>query len=84
MGREPISWGVDLAAADAADVILDDCAACDIGLLVSDAGFEFKRTHERNDASAMSKMLMVHCRAPSSLRVASYPGLLNASVAVSF
>jgi short-subunit dehydrogenase len=66
---------VDLARADAPQVLLQASAALDIGLVVSNAGFGLKGPHEANDAPTMTDMLMVNCNVPMQLAHGFIPRL---------
>ncbi|MDB5726295.1 MAG: hypothetical protein JWQ16_3049 [Novosphingobium sp.] len=66
---------VDLARADASDVILEATADLDVGLLVSNAGFSMKGEHANNDPAEMAEMLMVNCHAPLQLTRGFIPRL---------
>lgn len=67
---------IDLTDADAPRALADVCADKDIGLVVSNAGFGLKGTHESQSASALDDMLNVNCRAPMLLAHAFIPRLL--------
>jgi short-subunit dehydrogenase len=66
---------VDLARADAPELILQTTAAQDIGLVVSNAGFGLKGPHEGNDPATMTDMLMVNCNVPMQLAHGFIPRL---------
>lgn len=59
--------GADLSDPDAPARLLEDTANEDIGLLISNAGFNIKGAFESKDASAMARMLTVNCHAPMQL-----------------
>jgi len=65
----------DLAAADAAQRIVDATAALDIGLLVSNAGFGFKGAYDSAEPAAMAEVLMVNCHTPMLLARGFVPRL---------
>jgi short-subunit dehydrogenase len=66
---------VDLARADAPQILLSASAPLDIGLVVSNAGFGLKGPHEANDAVTMTDMLMVNCNVPMQLAHGFIPRL---------
>jgi uncharacterized protein len=66
---------IDLALSDAAQRILDDTAAMDVGLVVSNAGFSMKGDHANNPPAIMAEMLMVNCHAPLQLTRGFIPRL---------
>jgi uncharacterized protein len=65
----------DLSDPAAPDAILKATAALDIGLVVSNAGFNLKGAFEKPDATAMAKMLTVNCHAPMQLAHGFIPRL---------
>jgi short-subunit dehydrogenase len=65
----------DLSDPAAPAAILKATADLDIGLLVSNAGFNLKGAFEKPDASAMAKMLTVNCHAPMQLAHGFIPRL---------
>lgn len=74
-GIRAITLQADLAQPDAADQIAAKTAALDIGLVVSNAGFNMNGDHAGNDAATMTEMLMVNCHAPLQLTRAFIPRL---------
>ena len=67
--------GADLSDPDAPARLLEETEGSDIGLVVSNAGFNIKGAFESKDASAMAKMLMVNCHAPMQLAHGFIPRL---------
>lgn len=67
--------GADLTDPDAPARILAETQGSDIGLVVSNAGFNIKGAFETKDASAMAKMLTVNCHAPMQLAHGMIPRL---------
>ncbi len=65
----------DLADPAAPAHLLAETEGCDIGLLVSNAGFNIKGRFESKEASAMAKMLTVNCHAPMQLAHGFLPRL---------
>lgn len=65
----------DLAEPDAPAAILAACEGEDVGLLVSNAGFNMKGRFEDGSASRMAKMLTVNCHAPMQLAHGMIPRL---------
>lgn len=65
----------DLSAPDSARRVADACAALDVGLLVSNAGFGLKGAFDSGDAVRLSEMLMVNCHTPLLLARALVPRL---------
>ncbi len=66
---------IDLAAADAAQQMLDATASLDIGLVISNAGFGFKGAYDHGDPQTMSHLLMVNCHVPMLLARGFVPRL---------
>lgn len=67
--------GADLSDPDAPARLLEETEGSDIGLVVSNAGFNIKGAFESKDASAMTKMLTVNCHAPMQLAHGFIPRL---------
>jgi len=67
--------GCDLADPDAPARILEATRGADIGLVVSNAGFNVKGAFEDTDAAAMARMLMVNCHVPMQLAHGMIPRL---------
>ena len=65
----------DLADPVAPARLLAETQGCDIGMLVSNAGFHIRGAFESTDASAMAKMLAVNCNAPMQLAHGFLPRL---------
>ena len=65
----------DLSDPEAPAALLEATQGIDIGLVVSNAGFNLKGPFERPDASAMAKMLTVNCHAPMQLAHGFIPRL---------
>lgn len=65
----------DLSDPNAPTAILEATADLDIGLLVSNAGFNIKGAFDAKDAGAMAKMLTVNCHAPMQLAHGFIPRL---------
>ena len=65
----------DLSDPVAPRAIIDATSGFDIGLLVSNAGFNIKGAFETKDPSAMAKMLTVNCHAPMQLAHGFIPRL---------
>lgn len=67
--------GCDLADPEAPGRIIEATQGADIGLVVSNAGFNVKGAFEDQDAAAMARMLTVNCHAPMQLAHAMIPRL---------
>lgn len=67
--------GTDLADPAAPAHILADTEGMDIGLVISNAGFNIKGAFETKEPSAMAKMLTVNCLAPMQLAHGFIPRL---------
>lgn len=67
--------GADLTDPQAPAHILEQVAGTDIGLVVSNAGFNIKGSFETRDAADMARMLMVNCHAPMQLAHGFLPRL---------
>lgn len=67
--------GADLADPAAPARILEQTDGIDIGLVISNAGFNIKGRYETKEASAMAKMLTVNCHAPMQLAHGFIPRL---------
>lgn len=67
--------GADLSDAAAPSRLLEATRGEDIGLVVSNAGFNVKGAYETKDASAMAKMLTVNCHAPMQIAHGFIPRL---------
>jgi hypothetical protein len=67
--------GADLAAPDAPARILAETRGTEIGLVVSNAGFNIKGAFEAQDAADMARMLTVNCHAPMQLAHGFLPRL---------
>ncbi|WP_159977263.1 MULTISPECIES: SDR family oxidoreductase [unclassified Novosphingobium] len=67
--------GCDLADPDAPARILEATQGTDVGLVVSNAGFNVKGAFEDTDAAAMARMLTVNCHAPMQLAHGMIPRL---------
>lgn len=67
--------GCDLADPDAPARVLEATQGADIGLVVSNAGFNVKGAFESTDAAAMARMLTVNCHAPMQLAHGLIPRL---------
>lgn len=67
--------GADLADPAAPAHIVEQVRDADIGLVISNAGFNIKGPFESKDASAMAKMLTVNCHAPMQLAHGMIPRL---------
>lgn len=65
----------DLSDPEAPARLLQETEGCDIGLLVSNAGFNIKGRFESQDASEMARMLTVNCHAPMQLAHGFLPRL---------
>lgn len=65
----------DLADPQAPARLLSETEGCDIGLLVSNAGFNVKGAFDTKEASALAKMLTVNCHAPMQLAHGFLPRL---------
>ena len=65
----------DLSEPDAPAALVEACAGKDIGLLVSNAGFNMKGRFEDGSASRMARMLTVNCHAPMQLAHGFIPRL---------
>ncbi|MCT2398377.1 SDR family NAD(P)-dependent oxidoreductase [Novosphingobium mangrovi (ex Huang et al. 2023)] len=67
--------GADLSDPDAPARLLTETEGTDIGLVISNAGFNIKGAFETKDASAMARMLTVNCHAPMQLAHGFIPRL---------
>jgi short-subunit dehydrogenase len=67
--------GADLTALAAPAAILEQTEGLDVGLVVSNAGFNMKGAHETKSASSLTKLLMVNCHAPMQLAHGFIPRL---------
>lgn len=67
--------GADLSDPAAPARLLAATAGDDIGLIISNAGFNVKGAYETTDAAAMSRMLTVNCHAPMQLAHGFIPRL---------
>jgi short-subunit dehydrogenase len=67
--------GADLTDLTAPAKILDATDDLDVGLVVSNAGFNMKGAHETKSASSLTKLLMVNCHAPMHLAHGFIPRL---------
>ncbi|MCJ2179339.1 SDR family NAD(P)-dependent oxidoreductase [Novosphingobium album (ex Hu et al. 2023)] len=67
--------GADLSDPGAPARLLEETAGDDIGLVVSNAGFNIKGAYETKDTSAMARMLTVNCHAPMQLAHGFIPRL---------
>lgn len=67
--------GADLADPEAPARLLAETEGCDVGLVVSNAGFNMKGAFESKAVSAMASMLMVNCHAPMRLAHGFLPRL---------
>lgn len=67
--------GADLTDQNAPAAILQETAGMDIGLVVSNAGFNMKGAYETKSASSLTKLLMVNCYAPMHLAHGFIPRL---------
>ncbi|MEZ5743799.1 MAG: SDR family NAD(P)-dependent oxidoreductase [Sphingomonadaceae bacterium] len=65
----------DLADPAGPGDVISACAGQDIGLVVSNAGFNMKGAFEAGSASRMEKMLAVNCNAPMQLAHGLIPAL---------
>jgi len=65
----------DLSDPEGPAAILAATAGDDIGLVVSNAGFNMKGTFEKTSASRMAKMLTVNCHAPMQIAHGVIPRL---------
>lgn len=65
----------DLSEPSAPEKILKATANIDVGLLVSNAGFNMKGAFESKSASSLAKLLMVNCHAPMQLAHGFIPRL---------
>lgn len=65
----------DLSDPSAPATLIEATAGMDIGLLVSNAGFNIKGAFETKDPGAMAKMLTVNCHAPMQLAHGFIPRL---------
>ncbi len=65
----------DLSQVDAPAKLLADTAGSDIGLVVSNAGFNIRGYFETTDAAQMAEMLTVNCHAPMQLAHGFLPRL---------
>ncbi|GGB91366.1 short-chain dehydrogenase [Novosphingobium endophyticum] len=65
----------DLADPDAPARLLAETDGCNVGLVVSNAGFNIRGAFETSDASAMAAMLIVNCHAPMQLAHGFLPRL---------
>jgi uncharacterized protein len=66
---------IDLGLPDAAQRMLDDTAAMDVGIVVSNAGFSLKGDHASNHPEVMAEMLTVNCHVPMQLTHGFIPRL---------
>ncbi len=67
--------GADLSDPAAPERIIEGAAGSDVGLLVSNAGFNMKGAFETKSASSLTKLLMVNCHAPMQLARGFIPRL---------
>lgn len=67
--------GADLSEPAAPERITEEVKGLDIGLVVSNAGFNMKGAYETKSASSLSKLLMVNCHAPMQLAHGFIPRL---------
>lgn len=67
--------GADLTDPEAPARLLAQTEGIDIGLVISNAGFNIKGAFESKEASAMAKMLTVNCHAPMQLAHGFIPRL---------
>lgn len=67
--------GADLADPAAPARLLEATQDIDIGLVISNAGFNIKGAFETKDAAAMAKMLTVNCHAPMQIAHGFVPRL---------
>ncbi|WP_232493046.1 SDR family NAD(P)-dependent oxidoreductase [Novosphingobium kaempferiae] len=67
--------GADLGDPGTPTRILEETDGIDIGLVVSNAGFNIKGAFEALDAAAMARMLTVNCHAPMQLAHGLIPRL---------
>jgi short-subunit dehydrogenase len=67
--------GCDLADPEAPARIVEATQGTDIGIVVSNAGFNVKGAFESTDPAAMARMLMVNCNAPMQLAHGMIPRL---------
>lgn len=67
--------GADLSDQAAPAAILEQTEGIDIGLVVSNAGFNMKGVYETKSASSLTKLLMVNCYAPMQLAHGFIPRL---------
>ncbi len=74
-GTKTTVIAADLSDPAAPAALLDATAELDIGLLVSNAGFNLKGRFEDKDPAAMAKMLTVNCHAPMQLAHGVIPRL---------
>lgn len=74
-GTKTTVIGADLADPEAPAHILDVIKDVDIGLVISNAGFNIKGAFETKEASAMAKMLTVNCHAPMQIAHGLIPHL---------
>lgn len=65
----------DLIDPAAAERIVEETDGLDIGLVISNAGFNMKGAYETKSASSLSKLLMVNCHAPMQLAHGFIPRL---------
>jgi short-subunit dehydrogenase len=65
----------DLSDASAPQLLLQSTLGRDIGLLISNAGFNLKGAFESKDPAQMTKMLTVNCHAPMQLAHGFIPRL---------
>ena len=66
---------VDLSQRDAPAQLLAETAGSDIGLVISNAGFNIRGLFEETDAAEMADMLTVNCHAPMQLAHGFLPRL---------
>jgi hypothetical protein len=65
----------DLTDPEAPEKLVEACAGRDIGLVVSNAGFNMKGPFEKGSATRMAKMLTVNCHAPMQIAHGFIPSL---------
>ncbi|MDE8654583.1 SDR family NAD(P)-dependent oxidoreductase [Novosphingobium album (ex Liu et al. 2023)] len=75
LGTKTMVIGADLADPDAPARLIAGTEGTDIGLVVSNAGFNIKGLFESKEPSAMAKMLTVNCHAPMQLAHGFLPRL---------
>lgn len=74
-GTQSVICQADLAEPAAPGEILAATAGLDVGLVVSNAGFNMKGPHEAKSASSLAKLLTVNCHAPTQLAHGFIPRL---------